>query len=454
MRRIDVDPLPAGARAPAGPVRTQGGTPISLEVGAAKDFGSPPRLPPPPELASARQLKLENGMTVLLVRRPDFPSVAVALGFPGGDALSEPPGVRELVRSIQPPEGSSMPFNAVEVSGYDRPDMTTELVRAGAENLATALGLLVARLIRTDRLDWEGFFADHEGKGYVLRGDLPEAKANRAMLAALYGSHPYGRLPTDNDRHAIGATAVRTWLARTRQPRNARLVVVGDVDLAKAESEVRAWFGPWRNDDKIPVGDVPPVVPVPTGAAQEKVIVTHRAGVPQTEVTLACRVAGSSARDELVARSLADVIGGALTTRLRSEAGITYGVSGGAERLRGGAAHMILRTAVDNTRLPEVMRLVRAHWRQYAERGFDDKALGQVRWSLSRDRWMSLQTSSEMAARLMDVLTTDGELAEVGLEAQTIADLSPADLQRAFATCAASTVISLVGDEETLRKLF
>jgi predicted Zn-dependent peptidase len=115
---------------------------------------------------------------------------------------------------------------------------------------------------------------------------------------------------------------------------------------------------------------------------------------------------------------------------------------------------MILRTAVDNTRLPEVMRLVRAHWRQYAERGFDDKALGQVRWSLSRDRWMSLQTSSEMAARLMDVLTTDGELAEVGLEAQTIADLSPADLQRAFATCAASTVISLVGDEETLRKLF
>jgi zinc protease len=261
-------------------------------------------------------------------------------------------------------------------------------------------------------------------------------------------------LPTATDRHAIDATAVRTWLARTHQPRNARLVVVGDVDLATAERQVRTWFGPWRNDDKIPVGEVPPVPPVPTGAPQEKVIVTHRAGVPQTEITLACRVPGSSARDELVARALVGVLSGNLTTRLRSDAGITYGVSGSASRLRGGAAHVVLHTAVDNARLEEVMRLVRAHWKHYAERGFDATTLSQVRWSLSREEWMSLQTSHEMAGRLMDVLTTEGELPEAGLAAQALVDLSPADLQRAFATCSASTVISLVGDEETLKKSF
>src|SRR5204863_714534 len=134
---------------------------------------------------SARRFKLDNGMTVVLVRRADFPSVTAALGFPGGDALSEPPGVRDLVRSVLPPGGSSMAFNAIEVTGYDRTDMTTDVVRAGAANLPTALALLVSRLIRADQVDWEQAFEDREGKGYVLRGDLPEMKATRQMLAAL-----------------------------------------------------------------------------------------------------------------------------------------------------------------------------------------------------------------------------------------------------------------------------
>jgi hypothetical protein len=37
---------------------------------------------------------------------------------------------------------------------------------------------------------------------------------------------------------------------------------------------------------------------------------------------------------------------------------------------------------------------------------------------------------------------------------QNIVQLSPADLQHAFAMCRASTVISLVGDEATLRRSF
>jgi zinc protease len=454
MRRVDVDPLPANARPPAGVVRTEASTPISLELGTAMDFGSPPRLPAPPELAGARQFKLDNGMTVVLVRRTDFPSVSVALGFPGGDALTETPGVRDWVRGVQPPESSSLAFNAIEVTGHDRTDMTTDLVRAGAENLPTALALLVARLIQVDELDWEKGFEDLRGNGYTLYGALPEQKATRAMLAALYGGHAYGRPPTATEIHLVDAAAVRTWLARTHQPRNARLVVVGDVDLSVAEAQVKTWFGPWHTDEKTPVAEVPRVPPVSTGTAHEQVIVTHRAGVPQTEVTLACRVPGESARDELIARALTGVIGGGLTTELRSQAGVTYGVQGSAHRLRGGAAHLVLSTAVDTTRLGEVMKLLRAHWKHYAERGFDDNALSQVRWSLSREAWMSLQTSRDMAARLMDVLTTDGALPEVGLPVQGVGELSTADLQRAFSVCTASTVISLVGDEETIRKSY
>jgi zinc protease len=454
MRRVDVDPIPVDARRVPGTVRAASDATISLELGTASDLGSPPRLPPPPELTSARRFKLENGMNVVLVRRSDFPSVTAALGFPGGDALSEPPGVRDLVRSVLPPGGSSMAFNAIEVSGYDRTDMTTDVVRAGAANLPTALALLVSRLIRADQVDWEQAFEDREGKGYVLRGDLPEMKATRQMLAALYGGHAYGRLPTSAERHAIDASAVRNWLARTHQPRNARLVIVGDIDLANAEREAKAWFGPWVNDVKNPAADVPPVPEIPTGAPQEKIIITDRAGVPQTEMTVACRVPGGSARDELVARSLAEVAAGSLGTRLRTEAGVTYGVSGSAQRLRGGAAHIVLQTTVDTTRLGEVMRLLRAHWKQYADRGFEAASLSRVRWSLSRREWMSLQTSTAMASRLMDVLTTDGEPPELGQAAQTIAELAPADLQRAFSMCRASTVISLVGDEATLRKSF
>ena len=89
-------------------------------------------------------------------------------------------------------------------------------------------------------------------------------------------------------------------------------------------------------------------------------IITHRPVATQVEVTLGCRLPGDRGLASLAtARTLAVVVVGQLRANLREEGGAAYSVSGSADVLEGGAAHLPASAALDNRRLSEALAVIR-----------------------------------------------------------------------------------------------
>ena len=95
--------------------------------------------------------------------------------------------------------------------------------------------------------------------------DSPAAMANEALMAGLYGeSHPYGRRPRGSVEsvEAIDRAALRRFHAERFSPGGLSLVMVGDVEPARAIEAAGAAFGGWRAPAPPPfeLTPVPPAV--------------------------------------------------------------------------------------------------------------------------------------------------------------------------------------------------
>jgi predicted Zn-dependent peptidase len=191
-----------------------------------------------------------------------------------------------------------------------------------------------------------------------------------------------------------------------------------------------------------------PQLPSPS---KEKVLIYNRSGLHQTELTLACRLPNFDRRGVGIQRVLASLVGSEVYTRVRGEAGAAYSVDGGPKFLRGGAAHMALTMMVDDTRLRDVLRVIRAHWARLADGQFDPGALSQVKWGMTASANFDFQTTSEVALRATDALNLGLSLEMLDREAQEISKVDTEQLKAAFRVCASSTILQLVGDESRIR---
>jgi len=245
---------------------------------------------------------------------------------------------------------------------------------------------------------------------------------------------------------------VAEWLPRLYNPANATLVIAGDFDPARAEDLVGRWFAGWEGvpDDARPL-DVPPVPPVPPGRPPETVLVTHRPGSTQVNMLLGCRLPGGRDPHALAtARMLAGVVAARLTTRLREEMGAAYTVSGSADVLSGGGAHILINAAIDNRRFREALQVIRSDWDHYARGGFDRGTLSQVRWDLVRAAMLGYQTSTDTALRVLEGLNEGWSPAVLAAFPDAYRAVGATDLSRAFETCRATTVLSMLGDKPSI----
>ena len=151
-------PVPEAQRPAPGVVGVPSSDNLPMETRfRLADLGAPPTVSAPAGLRDARLMTLPNGLTVVLVPRPQFPSVTALLGFHGGSAAL-PPGVLEMVRVVEAQLHKRHPTK-MEVLRADGRGFTADFVRTDRRRLSNALYSLADRLKTVAATDWQGLLA-------------------------------------------------------------------------------------------------------------------------------------------------------------------------------------------------------------------------------------------------------------------------------------------------------
>ena len=432
------------------PSRGKGGT-AERRPSVGADFGRAPSLPPVRELLDGERYTLPNGLRVALLPSLRFPSVTAALGFGGGFGAS-PPGALELERFLEGDGTFAMNGNGLAVEKHDKDDLTGDFVTVGGRNLGNALFMLGNRLRTLDQLRWDRIIHETWPRLAAIDRESAASRASRDFWAALYPQHPYGRVMSLGSLRDVRAPDIEDWLPHLYNPRNATLVVAGAFDPAVARQVISDLFSGWSGAGDARPLEIPPPPPPVDGPPREQVIVTPWTGASQVELTLGCRLPPGSDLPHLVAaRMLVDALGGDLHRALREEAGLSYGVTAQAGVLRGGAAHVILRTDLEAGRFADALGIIRERWARFAREGFDAGILSQARWSAFKVAALRFQASSELALTELSAENEGWPATEVSRLPELADAVSGSDLAALFAVCRANAVMSLLGDEALIR---
>jgi predicted Zn-dependent peptidase len=297
------------------------------------------------------EMKLKNGVRVLLVERHELPivSVRVVASAGAGDVPAAPPGALAMAGSML--EQGTTTKSALQISdGYEALgashgawvdwDSGGAAVKVTTDHLDAALGLLSDVVLHPsfppeelERLRARRLAASQQEKS------SPPAIAANVTAASLFGrGHPYGRplggLPADIKK--IDRADLLRAHAVLFQPKTCSIVVAGDVtpqDLAvKLEKAFGSWAssapppsarGPWRV--------VPPSAPGSVPHDAPRLVVVDRPGAAQSVVRLTELGVAENAPDRDAIRVMNAIFGGMFTSRinlnLREEHAYTYGAS-------------------------------------------------------------------------------------------------------------------------------
>jgi len=357
---------------------------------------------------------LSNGLRVVVAERPGVPLVAARLVLRGGSSL-DPPGrsglahltaitARRGTRRWTGPEidlaieslGAELGAGVDEDATYFGVSAPVEVLPRCLDilaDVATAPEFPAAEVQRLRRREIASLAHDL---------DEPSLVADRAMLQAAFGDHPYGHPPEGRSRD-LGATRRGDVVALHREayrPSSALLVVVGKVQASEVLALVRRRFGRWRGPDGVAA---PLAAPEPP---RTSVVVVDKPDVTQTQVRIASAGFPRRSPDYFPGLVASALLGGGFTSRLmeaiRVNRGLSYGVrSRFATSGSGGLFFVSTFTKVETT--GEIVRVALDETARFCEDGPGADELERTRSYLCGLFPLSIETHDQVAEKLADL---------------------------------------------------
>jgi zinc protease len=318
-----------------------------------------------------RSFTLPNGLVVYLVERPALPLVAVRLVFRVGsyEDPSERPGLARITAELltEGVKGQTAMQLAERVgrigatlgSGADE-DGSAVTLAALRPHLPEALQI-VSAVARTPAFpDAEITRVKRQTLDLLARvHQEPDEMAALVLRGALLGpAHPYGRheAGTPAALAAITREEIVRFHARHYTPRNAALVLVGQITEAEARRLVTPVFRSWT-------GEV--VAAAPEQAARPaagRLLLVDRAGAEQSQLVVGQVGPARGSPDMVPLLVMNTILGGSFGSRinlnLRERHGYTYGASSGFAFARRPGPFVVstaVKTSVTAAALKEIL---------------------------------------------------------------------------------------------------
>lgn len=408
---------------------------------------------------------LRNGVRVWAIEHSAVPVVTVSCLLEAGTAIdpADRHGLASLTAALVA-EGAGQ-YDAIALSdvlarigGHLATEVSTDVATVSLTVLARHFeaGLSVlADIVRRPTMLPPDFDRVRDLRLSRLRqlARTPSTAADRVLLQAVYGNHPYGHgsLGTTRSVQAMTLDDVREcWMAGW-QPRASALMVAGDISPERAHRACEAAFGDWTT-----TAPAPAPVPAPDVAPAREVRLVNWPGAAQSEIRVGHAGPPRRTADYHALVALNAILGGQFTSRinknLREARAITYGARTAFDMRRAGglfSCDSSVQSDATAVALSEVVREIR----EIAVEGAVSPAeLEDARAALTRGYVRHFETAGQLARAMAD-------LAAYGLPDDTydrfvpeIGRLTPADLTRAASTALRSDETSLVvtGDLEKI----
>jgi len=298
-----------------------------------------------------QEIRLKNGLRVLLVERHDLPivSVRVVTTEGAGDLPGLPPGAGSLMGAML--EQGTTTRSALQIS-----DAFEALGATHAAWVNWDAGLAIVK-ITTDRLDVAlALLADVVQHPAFPKEELarlrtrrlasaqqeknnPGSMGSNATAAALFGrAHTYGHSiqGTPHDIEQVSREDLLRAHAVLFQPKTSAIVVAGDIAKDALRSKLEATFGDWKavtlpqEKGLGPLRVVAPLVPKDAKDAP-RLVVVDKPGAVQSLVRLAEVGVAANSPDRDAVTVLNTIFGGMFSSRvnlnLREAHAYTYGAS-------------------------------------------------------------------------------------------------------------------------------
>ncbi|WP_436494057.1 M16 family metallopeptidase [Actinokineospora sp. HUAS TT18] len=299
---------------------------------------------------SAVDKVIDNGLRVIAVAQPTVPMVELRLRVPfAGDAAKHAALAEVLAATIltgterrdRVAVDTDLALVGGELSAVVDPEMLSiggNALSSGFDTLLDVLGdALTGATYADDEIEGE---RDRLIERITVARSQPSVIARQALQKHRYGDHPFTReMPEAEDVAAVTADEVRALHRDQVLPRGSVLVLVGDIDPARAVAAVAEAFAGWRSDKSASV-----LPPLPEITPQD-LLVVNRPGAVQSQFRLSAQ-AITRTDERYAALQLANLaFGGFFSSRLveniREDKGYTYNARSSLEFTPSGATLLV-----------------------------------------------------------------------------------------------------------------
>jgi predicted Zn-dependent peptidase len=240
--------------------------------------------------------------------------------------------------------------------------------------------------------------ADVAAQEISLALSQPATVARQALLARLFGPHPYGRgLPSAEEVAAVKPGQLRKLGAKRLRPEGSVLVLVGDVQPNRALDLAEAAFASWEG------GGGEPGLPAPAWSTPAPTLLIDRPGSVQTNIRMGGPAIGRTDPDypKLALANL--IFGGYFVSRLvdniREKRGYTYSPGSGVTQNREASYFSIAADVGTEVTVPALVEIRYELLRMLAG-PIDEAELLSAKRYLSGTLSMSIQTQAGLAGYL------------------------------------------------------
>lgn len=410
---------------------------------------------------------LKNGLRVLVVERHDLPVVGVRLvvAAGAGDLEGARPGSLSFLGSMI--EQGTKKRTSLQISDdfeaigaqhgawFDW-DSGGVSVKVLADKLDAALELMsdVALAPTFPEAEIERLRARRIA-GIQAEKSSPGAVAQNALAAAVFGrAHPYGHSLSGEESDAKKLTRAELVRAYDRLfvPKNAAIVVAGDVTKDAILPKLEATFGGWKGGGAA-ISHKGPKTPA-KAAAEKRIVLVDRAGAQsQIQIVRPGVPHATKDRDSIVVMNA--ILGGMFSSRinmnLREKNAYTYGARS-YFLMRHGAGPFLAGASVFAEKTVPAIKEVFVELEGLRRDGPTDDELALAKESIRLAMPGRFETAGDVAAAIAELVVYDLPLDEFDKRLARIDAVTAADVKRVAAEylkADAMTVI-VVGDKASL----